>query len=273
MPSTYKGRTYYHTKRRVTAAQKIQRAFRRMKNKRKGKARPSKAISTGYRGAPNQYRFVRETRPTIIDVGNAADPAVTHIAGTGAIPNTAVVEFANFQINQLAGGFTQFSDLFANYKIDKIETILIPQWSQNTQPTVNPQTGAWTNTSVIPNLMVTRINTKYLIGGYTLPATAELNRDELAQIVKKTRSLYGTKKWLRVNTSNPAVEYEIEDGSGGQNLALKRSPWLSTVDAADQEYSMNTLFFCDKLDGTNFFAGVYTYRMFHRIHFRCAFVG
>ena len=273
MPSSFKGKTYYHTKKRISAATKIQRAFRRMKNKRKGKARPSRAISKGYKGAPNQYRFVRETRPTIIDVGDRLDPAVTIIAGTGTIPDTSVVEFANFSINQLAGGFSEFSNLFANYKIDKIETILIPQWSQNTQQTINPSNAVWTQTAYISNLMVTRVNTHYLINGYSLPATAEANRDKLAQIVKKSRSLYGTKKWLKVNTSRPSVEYEIEDGAGAQNLALKRSPWLSTTDAADQEYSMNTIFFCDKLDGTNFTAGLYKYRMFHRIHFRCAFVG
>ena len=248
--------------------------IRKLKGMRKrGKARPARAISIGYRGTPNQYRFVRETRPVEIDVGNAADPAVAHIAGTGTIPNTAVVSFPNFQINQLAGGFSEFSNLFANYKIDKIETILIPQWTQNTQQSINPSGAVWTQTAYIPNLMITRINVKYLINGYSLPATAEANRDKLAQVVKKSRSLYGTKKWLKVNTSRPAVEYEIEDGSGGQNLALKRSPWLSTTTAADQEYSMNTMFFCDKLDGTDFSAGIYKYRMFHRIHFRTSFVG
>ncbi len=65
-------------------------------------------------------------------------------------------------------------------------------WEQ----TVNPD-GAGSGTTQIPNLMVTRINSKYLTNGYTLPATAEANRDKLAQVQKKTRSLYGSRKWLK----------------------------------------------------------------------------
>lgn len=230
-------------------------------------------VMTGYKGAPNTYRFIRETRPVNVDIGNPAYPGVTHIAGTGAIPNIAVFAFPNFAINQLAGGFTQFSELFANYKIDKIETYFIPQWSSQMQQPVNPMPAVWSNTGYIPNLMVTRVNTKYLVNGITLSATAEAQRDELAQIQKKSRSLYGTKKWMKITTLNPRVFDEIEDGAGGQNLVSKKSPWLPAVQAADQEYVMNDIFFADRLDGTDFAAGIYNYRMYHRVHFRTSFVG
>lgn len=236
---------------------------------------PRKALVPrgGYRGVPNVYNFVRETRPTTIDIGNAATPGVSLIAGTGAIPDISVFEFPNFSIDQLAGGFTEFSDLFANYKIRKIEAVLIPMWNTQVQQSVNPQTGVWSNTGYIPNLMVTRVNTKYLPNGYVVPATAEANRDQLAQINKKTRSLYGTKKWLKITTQTPRVNMKIEDGAGGTNIVSTSTPWLPTVQAADQEYAMNDLIFADKLDGQNFSAGIYQYRMFLRCHFSCSFVG
>lgn len=244
----------------------------RAKARKKGTARPMRSLSAGYLGQPNQYRFVRETRPTIVDMG-ATGSGVSLIAGTGAIPNISVLSFPNFSIDQLAGGFSEFSNLFANYKIDKIETILVPQWSQNTQQSINPSGAVWTQTAYVPNLMLTRINTKYLVNGLTLSGTAEGQRDELAQIQKKTRSLYGTKKWLKIITPKPRVFMELEDGAGGQNLVTRPSPWLPSVQAADQEYSMNDILFADKLDGTDFSAGIYKYRMYHRIHFRCSFVG
>ena len=227
-------------KRKTAAKRRITRYVR------KGKARPSRALSTTYRGAPNQYRFVRETRPTTIDMG-AAGSGVSLIAGTGAIPDISVFEFPNFEINQLPG-FTDFSALFANYKVDKIETVLIPQW----QETVNPD-GAGSGTTQLSNLVLTRINTKYLPNGITLSGTAEAQRDELAQIMKKTRSMYGSRKWLKINTSSPDVPKEIPDGAGGTNLAVQPSPWLPTATAADQRFQMNDILFADRTDGKNFY--------------------
>lgn len=248
--------------------------------KKKGPARKTvrfrrkRKISIGYRGVPNTYKFIRETRPITIDIGNAATAGVSIVAGTGTIPSISIFSFPDFSIDQLAGGFTEFSALFANYKIDKIETFLIPQWSASTQPPLTP-TPAWVATAPVPNLMVTRINTKYLPNGYVVPGTAEANRDQLAQIQKKSRSLYGTKKWLKIVTAQPRVFDEILDSRAGvsDNLVTKKSPWLPSVQAADQEYAMNDLMFCDRLDGSDFVAGLHLYRMYHRVHFRTSFVG
>ena len=236
------------------------------------KSTVNKKISIGYKGTPNTYSFIRETRPTTIDLGVAAN-GVTLIAGTGTIPNIARFEFPNFSIDQLAGGFSEFSALFANYKIDKIETILIPMWSQQTQSSVNPLTGAWAGTSYTPNLVVTRVNTKYLVNGYAAAGTAEGQRDQLAQLQKKSRTMYGSRKWLKINTIGPRVKMEVDDGAGGTNTVSKKTPWMPSVQAADQEYLMNDLMFADRVDGSDFVAGVYLYRMYHRVHFRCSFVG
>lgn len=269
MPSILDGRRYYHTSKRTKAAKAIQAAFRRKarSKSKSSKAKARKSLSTGYKGAPNQYRFIRETRPDVVDMG-VNGSGITLIPGTGAIPNTSVLNLANFQINQLAGGFAEFGNLFANYKIDKIETILIPQW----QNTVNPD-GAGSGTTQIPNLMITRINSKFLVNGYTLPGTAEANRDKLAQVQKKTRSLYGNRKWLRLITNHPLVFQDINDGAGGVNLTTKAQPWLPTATAADQEFSMNDIIFADTLSGIDLPTGVYKYRFYHRVHFRCSFVG
>lgn len=242
-----------------------------MRHRRKGAARPSRSLSLGYRGTPNQYRFIRETRPTTIDMGTVGN-GVSLLAGTGSIPNMSIFEFPNFEMNQLPG-FSDFSNLFANYKVDKIETILIPQWEGMTQPPINPLGGAWTATASTPNLMLTRVNTKFLVNGITVAANAETQRDELAQIMKKTRSLYGTKKWLKINTSNPGVLLQIPDGAGGTNEAVTPSPWLSTTDSADQQFQMNDVLFADRTDGADFAPGIWRYRMYHKVHFRTSFVG
>lgn len=238
---------------------------------RRGKARPRRALSTGYRGLPNQYRFVRETRPTTIDLGVAAN-GVSLVAGTGAIPNISVFEFPGLQFNQLPG-HTDFGNLFANYKVDRIETMLIPQWQMQTQGAINPLPGPWLATGATPNLVVTRVNTKYLVNGLTIQATAEANLDELAQIQKKKRSMYSSKRGLKIITSRPRVSYNLNDGSGGTNVASETTPWLPLATADDQEFVMNDVLFASRCDGLDFAPGIWRYRIYHRVHFRTSFVG
>lgn len=240
--------------------------------RRKGTARPRRYLSIGYRGVPNQYRFVRETRPTIIDLGYAAG-GVSLIPGTAPNPDMSTMTFPGFQMNQLPG-FSEFAALFANYKIDMVETILIPQWSE----TVNPYGvagGANPPAAIMSNLMITRICTKYLPGGLVILPTAEDMRDQLAQIQKKTRSLYGSKKWLRIKTKSPDIWINIQESQSGvlTNKVLWNQPWLPTGAAADQEFQLNDRFFADTLNGAPFVRGLYMYRMYHRVHFRAAFVG
>ncbi len=259
--------SYYQGGRSAKRARRFQRRIvKYVRHRRKGAARPSRSVSTGYRGTPNQYRFIRETRPTTIDMGTVGN-GVTLLAGTGDIPDMSILQFPNFEMNQVPG-YTDFSSLFANFKIDKIETILVPMW----QESVNPD-GAGSGTTQLPNLMMTRINTKWLVNGITIAADAETQRDELAQIMKKSRSLYGTKKWLKITTSNPNVTKTIPDGSGGTNTVIEPQPWLSTTDSADQQFQMNDVLFADRLDGEDFDPDVYLYRMYHRVHFRTSFVG
>ena len=250
---------------RATKRRKVTYA-RRPHVRRRYKARPGRALKTTYRGSPNVWSFQRETRPQVIDLGVAAG-GITLLAGTGAIPNTSVLNLPNFQFTDLVN-YAEFSALFASYKIDSIVTTLIPQW----QNTVNPD-GAGSGTTQIPNLMCCRINTKFLPNGFTLAATAEANRDKLAQVIKKSRSLYGSRKWLKLVTKSPLVWQDIEDGSGGVNLTTRRSPWLPTATAADQQYTQNDMIFFDSLSGIDIASGVYKYRYYHTVRFRCGFIG
>lgn len=243
-------------------------------HRRRGSARPIKSLSTGYKGLPNEYRFVRETRPAMVDLGDAASAGVTLLAGTGTIPNQSIFTFPNFSVNQLAE-FSKISALFANYCVDRIETYLVPMWETMNQQAVVPLTGSWVATANIPNLMVTRINTKRLIGPYVNKANAELNRDQLAAIQKKSRSLYSSKKWMKVFTANPPIIQDVPDGlgAGGTNQITIKNKWLSCLNGADQIFNTNHLVFADRLDNTNFVAGIHKYRYYHRVHFRCSFVG
>lgn len=228
-----------------------------------------RALSTGFRGAPNAYRFVRETLPTILDCGttNATLGVQVLPSAGGADYSMAVIKIPAVRMADLVN-VTEFSALFATFKVDKIETYLIPQW----EGTVNPDYPT-AGPLAIPGLMITRINTKYLHAGLTVSANAAAQRQVLAQIQKKSRSLYGSKKWLKLSTWHPHVPIDVSDGAGGTNAGIFPSPWLPLATATDQAYPANTTFFADTLSGIDIAPNIYRYRTYSKVHFRCSFVG
>jgi len=245
-----------------------------LRNRRKGSARPMRSLSTSYRGAPNQYRFVRETKPIIIDLG-LNDPAPGTPESTGvkvlpplaAEPTMSYIEIPKVRMADLPN-VAEFAALYNNFKVDKIETFLIPMW----QSTDNPN-GVGSGPLQIPNLMMTRVNTKWLITGLPPKTNAAAQRLQLAEIQKKSRSLYGSRRWLKLVTVNPQVPIDISDGAAGTNIGIYQAPWLQFSTSADQQYESNNTFFADTLDGTNMTSGKYKYRMYHKVHFRTSFVG
>lgn len=249
-------------------------AKRSSRTRRKGVARPMRSLKQSYRGTPNQYRFVRETVPITIDIGNNATPGVTIIPSSNAgEPNISCLRFPNFQMQLLSAFVTEFSPLFGNYKVDKIETFMVPMWQQNIHEVTAVPVAA-----VAPNLMVTRINTKYLPNGYGVQNDAMTQRMHLAQVQMKTRSLYGTKKWLKIDTKNPGIKELTYSGDPPQATGETtiRSPWMPIATASDQEFTMNDAVFFDRLDGGNFpgnSGSVYLYRLYHKVHFRVSLVG
>lgn len=163
---------------------------------------------------------------------------------------------------------TEFAALYANFKVDRITTYLIPQW----ESTDNPN-GVGSGPLQIPGLCISKVNTKYLATGLTASANAAAQRTVLAQIMKKTRSLYGSKKWLKLTTARPNVPIDVSDGAASTNIGLFPSPWLQFSTGTDQQFASNTTFFADTLNGTDIQPRIYKYRCYSRVEFRCSFVG
>jgi hypothetical protein len=240
---------------------------------RKGAARPMRSLKQSYRGNPNQYRFVRETVPVTVNLSDNDDSNVNLIAGTGTHPNVSRLHVESFKMADLASFSEDFATLFVNFKIDKIETILVPMWTQSVQEPFGPAGGA---AVVHPDLMCTRINTKFYTAGTAAPATAEGARLELAQLQMKSRSIYGSKKWLKLITKDPMVRTKLYDENGTEEgLKLKKAGWLGIGQHVNTTYQTNDVCFFDRLDGTDFIADekYYMYRMYHRVHFRVSLVG
>lgn len=138
------------TKRRRTSY-----STRPAKKRRFGRARPMRALKTNYR-ALNVYRFVRETLPQ-----TATFDLITQ--GGGSYPTIGYMNFDNLKMNQLPGIGTDMLNLFARYKVDKIVTKLTPMF----QETIIQQ-GIVAGPGLVdgPELEITRVNTKYMIGGF-----------------------------------------------------------------------------------------------------------
>lgn len=238
----------------------------------KGRARPRRSLRQSYKGIPNQYRFVREGPPFVIDVGNANE----HTQILSGLPNMSMLDFQTFQMNRLVD-FDEFGALFTSYKLDRLELIMTPMWQS--MPQVNtshaeaaPAAAAYS----IPNLMMTRVSTRYTLND-TPPANADDARATLAQTQMKTRTLYGSRKALRLITNNPNVATEILQGlPGAVNIAAKTSPWLSIAQGADQRFLLNDRIYCERIDGQSFpmtlppTPTVYLYRCFYKAYFRVA---
>ena len=139
------------------------------------------------REAPQEYAFVREIAPVTVDIGDGDTPGVTIIAGSSGIPSTSHYQLPPFKCADLPN-FSEFQALFATFKITKIEVIMVPMW----QNTVNPD-GVGSGTTQVPNVMVTRVGTRFLPEGYALSTTAEASRDKLAQINRKAGACTVTK--------------------------------------------------------------------------------
>lgn len=273
MPASKRTRTNGSTNRSVKQRRTTKRITKY--TRRRGSARPMRSLSTGYRGVPNSYRFTRETSPVVIDLGiTDPDPStrnpqsgVSVLAAAGTEPTMTYINLPSVRMMDLPN-VAEFSSLFNNYHVDKIETFLIPMW----QSTDNPN-GVGSGPLQIPGLMITRVNTKWLATGLPAAANAAAQRNQLAEIQKKSRSLYGNKKWLKLVTDNPKVQIDVSDGAAGTNIGIYPQPWLQFSTGADQQFESNHTFFADRLDGTSMVSGVYKYRMYHKLHFRTSFLG
>lgn len=228
-------------------------ARRRGMRKRIASARPMRALKTNYRSI-NEYRYVRETMPS------TASFTIIPSANFAAM---GYLSFENLQFNQLPN-YTEFVNLYARYKVDKIITTLVPLYQTTTQVNHSAQ------------LELTRVNTKWLSGPFPISANADLQLAELAQLQGKTKSLYASQKPLRLVTLNPGVEQrDVVDAAGNEVDSRKPMPWLSlggTNAAIDVPLRHNALIFAARIDGQNLDA-TYKFRVTHQVFFRCSQVG
>lgn len=233
------------------------RAFRKMlynarRRVRNGRARPIKSLRSNYRSI-NAYRFCRETIPQTATFSMIA-------AGPG-LPQMGYMSFENLQFNQLPG-YTDFSNLFARYKIDMIVTTMIPLYQTTTQ--VNHQS----------QLEITKVNTKYLNGDFPISANADLQLAELAQLQSKTTTLYAQDKPIKLITKSPGVLVRsVLDSLGNEVDARNSCPWLSlNTDSMKIPFKHNAIIFGARVDGQGLTTD-WKYRVTHKLYFRCSQVG
>lgn len=197
---------------------------------------------------------MRETMPS------TATFSIIPAANYGAM---GYMSFENLQFNQLPGN-TDFSNLYARYKVDKIVTNLIPLYQTTTQVNHSAQ------------LEITKVNTKWMNGDFPIAANADLQLAELAQLQGKSRSLYASKRPLKLVTTNPGVEgRSVVDATGNEVDARRACPWLALggpYAAMDVPFKHNALIFAARVDGQSLDA-TYVFRVTHQIYFRCSQVG
>jgi hypothetical protein len=237
----------------------IPQRVKKVKYRRKGKARPMRALATGY-GGMNIYRFVRETLPSTATFSLIA-------AGSG-YNAMGYMSFENLQFNQLPGA-SDFENLFARYKVDKIVTTLTPMFD-----TATADAGGTITFS--PQLEITKVNTKWMNGDFPIAANAGLQLQELAQLQTKTKSLYATKRPLSLVTLNPGVEgRSVVDSAGNEVDARRTCPWLALSgphQAIDVPFKHNAVIFAARVDGDNL-TTAWKFRVTHKVFFRCSQVG
>lgn len=224
------------------------------RRRRPGTINPARnKLSLSYRSL-NAYRFMRETIP------QTATFTLIPAANYGAM---GYMSFENLQFNQLPGA-SDFYNLFARYKVDKIITTLTPLYQEVTQVNSSGQ------------LEITKVNTKWMNGDFPIAATADAQLNELAQLQAKTKSLYASKRPLTLVTVSPGVEGRSVVDSGGNEVDARRTcPWLALSgphQAIDVPFKHNALIFAARVDGQSLDL-TYKFRVTHKVFFRCSQVG
>lgn len=195
--------------------------------------------------------------------------AFTLIPAGASYPAIGYMSFENLQFNQLPG-YTEFANLYARYKVDRVVTTLVPMFdiSQLIQPPVTVGTSA--------NLEITKVNSKWMNGDFPIAANADLQLAELAQLQGKSKSLYASKKPLKLVTANPGVEgRSVVDSTGNEVDARRSCPWLALSGphaALDVPFKHNAIVFAARVDGTSLTAD-WKFRVTHQVYFRCSQVG
>lgn len=238
-----------------------------------GAARPMRALRTTYRGKPNQYRFVREQKSYVIDLANyvLVDPAKT----------IAVVSFNGFNMTMIEQFAPEFGLLFHNFIVDKITVELTPMWDSNVMPAIVPPTVGQVPVIPVPAMCITRLSSKWIADDNPISAitTDDGVRAYLAQTQMKTRSMYSSKRPLKLITLKPRIFAPVNQlgplpGVPPTNYNNVTIPpkWMSIVGSDDTIYAQNALFVAQTVQQTEIPRGVYKYRVVVKVDFRCSLV-
>lgn len=230
--------------------------------RKKGRARPISKLNMNYRQI-NSYRFVRESVPE--------HTSFNLIAAGGSLPAMGYLSFDNLKMDILPG-FSEFQSLFARYKVDMIITTLTPLWGTTNYP-MSTLVGDGKSS---PELAITRLNTKWLNEPWQPELTAGAQQTELAQIQGKTRTLYSSRKPLKIITRNPrqyGYRNESNDLASAQPISVSRPGiWLDTSSSSDAVLCHNQVILAERIDGGDLNTG-WRYEVRHKIIFRCSQVG
>lgn len=225
---------------------------------RKG-ARPMRALPSSYKSM-NVHRFVRETMPQT--------KSFSIIPGGTAFPAMGKLDFENLSFDLLVNGVTDFGNLFARYKVDKIETILTPLFAEVTE-TYGPNA----NYSLSPALRITRVNTKWFNGPTSFGTTSDAVLTELAQIQSKTVTPYASRRSMKLITYNPGVYVKgVEDNTNTELTTRASAPWMNISTQNDVPLRHNSAIYAERTDGSAL-TDAWKYRVVHKVYFRCAQVG
>jgi len=227
-----------------------------IRRRRISRARPMRSLKTNYR-ANNVYRFCRETLPQTL--------SFSLIPAGASFPAMGYLSFDNLQFNQLVEATSDFGNLFARYKVDKIVTYLTPLFQE-----VNSDNASTARYDYSPNLKITRINTKYLNEDFATSANADDQLRVLAQFQSKSVSQYASKRAMKIETKNPGVRRKgVLDSTGTEIDVRAPCPWLNASLETNVPLSHNSLIFAERVDGGGLNAN-WKYRVVHKVYFRCS---
>ena len=227
-----------------------------IRRRRISRARPMRSLKTNYR-ATNVYRFCRETLPQTL--------SFSLIPAGSSFPAMGYLNFDNLQFNQLPEATSDFGNLFARYKVDKIVTYLTPLFQE--AESNNASTARY---DYSPNLKITRVNTKYLNEDFAVSANADDQLLQLAQFQSKSVTQYASKRSLKLETKRPGVRKKgILDSTGTEIDTRAPMPWLNASIETNVPLSHNSIIFAERIDGGGLNAN-WKYRVTHKIWFRCS---
>ena len=207
--------------------------------RRKMYARPNKSL--GYR-RPAQFMFHRETLPST--------QSLDILAASGNQPAMGYLQF-RLNMDSLANT-TDFSNLFANYRVTCIVTTLTPLFSGALAPPQQDSVNFDDSQQFSGQCIVTRVHGKYLNEPFEVAANGLAQREELAQIQAKTTTKMYKPRDIKLVTKYPAtynvVQADPED-SATQSVVRGKSRWLSWQNDRDMEFAHNDTIFVERVDG------------------------